>query len=163
MKSMQGPTLTMMHNGRPVEMLGFYEKRMGGVVTKEIDSAKVAEWMKKGAQLSVGAKKIIESKKYSKIEIDAKSWKEIEIKITNDAYLIQKSSFNQSISYLFPNISSKNEKSTEDFVFSLLPKAKQEHRQLLENLKMPFSGQREKILKEATKEGFFFFNLLIFT
>ena len=49
-------------NGRPVEMLGFYEKRIGGVVTNEIDSAKVAEWMKKGAQLSVGAKKIIESK-----------------------------------------------------------------------------------------------------
>lgn len=49
-------------NGRPVEMLGFYEKRVGQVVTKEINTEKVQEWIKKGAQLSVGAKKVLEAK-----------------------------------------------------------------------------------------------------
>lgn len=47
-------------NGRPIELLGFYEKRTGGRVTKEINTEKVSEWIKKGAQLSVGAKKVLE-------------------------------------------------------------------------------------------------------
>lgn len=49
-------------NGRPIEVFGFYEKRVGRVVTKEIDTAKVTEWIKKGAQLSASAKKVLESK-----------------------------------------------------------------------------------------------------
>lgn len=49
-------------NGRPVEMLGFYEKKVGNTVHKTIDTAKVQEWIKKGAQLSASAKKVLESK-----------------------------------------------------------------------------------------------------
>jgi len=49
-------------NGRPIEVFGFYEKRVGQMVTKKIDTAKVTEWIKKGAQLSASAKKVLESK-----------------------------------------------------------------------------------------------------
>lgn len=48
-------------NGRPVDTLGFYEKRVGNVVTKTIDLEKVKHWMSKGALLSVGAKKIVDA------------------------------------------------------------------------------------------------------
>lgn len=49
-------------DGRPVELLGYYEKRVGNVVTKDINMEKVQEWIKKGALLSVGAKKVLEAK-----------------------------------------------------------------------------------------------------
>ncbi len=49
-------------NGRPIEVFGFYEKRVGQMVTKKIDTAKVTAWIKKGAQLSASAKKVLESK-----------------------------------------------------------------------------------------------------
>ncbi len=48
-------------DGRPVEFLGTYEKRVGNVVTKDINMEKVQEWIKKGALLSTGAKKVLES------------------------------------------------------------------------------------------------------
>lgn len=47
--------------GRPVETLGFYEKLVGGKVTKTINQERVDYWKSKGAQLSVGAKKILET------------------------------------------------------------------------------------------------------
>ncbi|MBP7832494.1 MAG: 30S ribosomal protein S16 [Candidatus Levybacteria bacterium] len=49
-------------DGRPVELLGTYEKRVGNVVTKDINMEKVQEWIKKGALLSTGAKKVLEPK-----------------------------------------------------------------------------------------------------
>lgn len=47
-------------------------------------------------------------------------------------------------------------KSNEDFVFSEVPKPKLEHAKFLESLLTPFSGQREKILKENPSPGFSF-------
>lgn len=47
-------------DGRPVELLGYYEKRVGNVITKEINMEKVKEWISKGALLSVGAKKVVD-------------------------------------------------------------------------------------------------------
>lgn len=49
-------------NGRPIDTLGFFEKRVGAVVTNTLDKAKVAEWVKKGAQISVGARKVLDAK-----------------------------------------------------------------------------------------------------
>lgn len=49
-------------NGRPVDTLGYFEKRVGAVVVNTIDTNKVKDWQKKGAQLSTGARKILESK-----------------------------------------------------------------------------------------------------
>lgn len=46
-------------DGRPIELLGTFEKRVGNVVEKNFDDAKIKEWVSKGAQLSTGARKII--------------------------------------------------------------------------------------------------------
>lgn len=43
--------------GKPVDTLGFYEKRVGKV-EKKIDSAKFQYWQSKGAQVSAAVKKI---------------------------------------------------------------------------------------------------------
>lgn len=50
-------------DGRPVELLGYYEKRVGNVISKDINMEKVQEWIKKGALVSTGAKKILEPSK----------------------------------------------------------------------------------------------------
>lgn len=46
--------------GRPVETLGYYEKRVGGVVEKNINLERVKYWLSQGAQLGHGAKKTLE-------------------------------------------------------------------------------------------------------
>lgn len=46
-------------DGRPIELLGTFEKRVGNVVEKNFDDAKIKAWVSKGAQLSTGARKII--------------------------------------------------------------------------------------------------------
>jgi len=45
-------------DGRPVEILGSYEKRVKEVI-KNIKTDRVEYWISKGAQVSVGAKKIL--------------------------------------------------------------------------------------------------------
>ncbi len=50
-------------DGRPVELLGYYEKRVGNIITQDINMEKVQEWIKKGALLSTGAKKVLEPSK----------------------------------------------------------------------------------------------------
>lgn len=47
-------------DGKAIEYLGYYEKRVGAVV-KNIDEAKIAEWVKKGAQISPSVRKVLES------------------------------------------------------------------------------------------------------
>lgn len=46
--------------GRPVEVLGYYEKRAGNSVSKEVNVEKINYWMSKGAQLSPSVRKILE-------------------------------------------------------------------------------------------------------
>ncbi|MGE5041613.1 MAG: 30S ribosomal protein S16 [Candidatus Levyibacteriota bacterium] len=48
--------------GRPVEVLGFYEKRVGNTVEKQIDTKRVEYWVSKGAQLSPSVKRVLEGK-----------------------------------------------------------------------------------------------------
>lgn len=48
--------------GRPLEVLGFFEKKTGGITNIKVDQDRVNHWRKVGAQLSVGAKKILEAK-----------------------------------------------------------------------------------------------------
>lgn len=48
--------------GRPVEVLGFYEKRVGSTVEKTIDKKRVEFWVSQGAQLSPSVKRVIEEK-----------------------------------------------------------------------------------------------------
>jgi small subunit ribosomal protein S16 len=50
-------------DGRPIELLGHYEKRVGGIIEKKIKQDRVNYWTSQGAQPSVGAKKILEDKK----------------------------------------------------------------------------------------------------
>lgn len=47
-------------DGRPIELLGTFEKRVGNVIEKNFNDEAIKSWLKKGAQLSVGARKIIE-------------------------------------------------------------------------------------------------------
>lgn len=47
--------------GRPVEVLGFYEKKQGNVLSKEINTERVSYWVSKGAQLSPSVKKVLEA------------------------------------------------------------------------------------------------------
>lgn len=47
-------------DGKAIDFLGFYEKRIGTVV-KNIDMKKVAEWVSKGAQLSPSVKKVLDA------------------------------------------------------------------------------------------------------
>lgn len=48
-------------DGKAIDVLGFYEKRIG-FVNNEIDEAKVKEWVAKGAQISPSVKRALESK-----------------------------------------------------------------------------------------------------
>lgn len=48
-------------DGKAIDILGFYEKRVG-FVNKEIDEKKVKEWIAKGAQLSPSVKRALEAK-----------------------------------------------------------------------------------------------------
>lgn len=45
-------------DGRPVTILGSFEKNSAGAI-KKIDMQKIEEWQAKGAQLSTGVKKIL--------------------------------------------------------------------------------------------------------
>lgn len=47
--------------GRPIELLGHFEKRAGGKIEKNIDEQRVKYWLSQGAQLGHGAKKVIET------------------------------------------------------------------------------------------------------
>lgn len=49
-------------DGKALDMLGFYEKRVGGAITKDIDKVKLESWIKKGAQLSLSVEKAFELK-----------------------------------------------------------------------------------------------------
>lgn len=46
-------------DGRALDLIGYYEKTEDGKVTKKIDEARLAAWLKKGAQLSEGVRKIV--------------------------------------------------------------------------------------------------------
>jgi len=48
-------------DGKALDMLGFYEKRVGAI-NKELDKEKLASWIKKGAQLSPSVEKAFELK-----------------------------------------------------------------------------------------------------
>lgn len=48
-------------DGKALDMLGFYEKRVGAI-NKELDKEKLAAWIKKGAQLSASVEKAFELK-----------------------------------------------------------------------------------------------------
>lgn len=48
--------------GKPLEVLGYYEKKTKQIINKKIDLKRVDHWKSVGAQLSVGAKKILEAK-----------------------------------------------------------------------------------------------------
>lgn len=48
--------------GKPLEVLGYYEKKTKEIINKKIDLTRVDHWKSVGAQLSVGAKKILEVK-----------------------------------------------------------------------------------------------------
>lgn len=47
-------------DGRPLELLGHYEKRVGNIITKKFDAERISYWIKQGAQVTPGAKKAIE-------------------------------------------------------------------------------------------------------
>ncbi|OIP57342.1 MAG: 30S ribosomal protein S16 [Candidatus Levybacteria bacterium CG_4_10_14_0_2_um_filter_36_16] len=46
-------------DGKALDTLGFYEKMVGGKISKEIDQKKLLEWQKKGALLSPSVKKAL--------------------------------------------------------------------------------------------------------
>lgn len=46
-------------DGDFIDLLGFYEKRSDGKITKEIDKKKVEHWKKNGAQISPAVEKIL--------------------------------------------------------------------------------------------------------
>ncbi len=48
-------------DGRPVEALGFYEKRVGNTVAKNFNDERIKYWVSKGAQMTKGVKKVVES------------------------------------------------------------------------------------------------------
>lgn len=48
-------------DGRAVDMLGAYEKKVGKVI-KTLDQDKLKLWLSRGAQMSPTVKKIVESK-----------------------------------------------------------------------------------------------------
>ncbi|MCL5090453.1 MAG: 30S ribosomal protein S16 [Patescibacteria group bacterium] len=50
-------------DGDSIDMLGFYEKKVGQKVTKEIDQEKLKYWISKGAIVSPSVKKILSSEK----------------------------------------------------------------------------------------------------
>lgn len=48
--------------GRPLELLGYYEKLSGGKIEKKINEERIKYWISQGAQLGHGAKKALELK-----------------------------------------------------------------------------------------------------
>ncbi len=52
-------------DGKPVELLGFYEKTVNSVV-KEFDNDKIKYWLSKGAQMTPAVKDAIEGIKKEK-------------------------------------------------------------------------------------------------
>ena len=46
--------------GRPLELLGRYEKRVGNIIDKKIDRERVEYWISKGAQIAPNVKSAIE-------------------------------------------------------------------------------------------------------
>ncbi len=52
-------------DGKPVELLGFYEKTVTNVV-KEFDNDKIKYWVSKGAQMTPAVKDVIEGVKREK-------------------------------------------------------------------------------------------------
>lgn len=56
-------------DGKPVDLLGFYEKTVSTVV-KEFDAEKIKYWVSKGAQITPSAKDVIEGiKRPKKIKV----------------------------------------------------------------------------------------------
>ncbi len=49
-------------DGKPVDLLGFYEKTVNSV-TKEFDADKIKYWVSKGAQMTPSVKDVIEGVK----------------------------------------------------------------------------------------------------
>ena len=52
-------------DGKPVDLLGYYEKTVDSVI-KEFDDAKIKYWLSKGAQLTPAVKDVIEGVKKAK-------------------------------------------------------------------------------------------------
>ena len=52
-------------DGKPVELLGFYEKTVNSVV-KDFDNEKIKYWISKGAQMTPSVKDVIEDIKKEK-------------------------------------------------------------------------------------------------
>mgnify|MGYP001255433847 FL=1 len=52
-------------DGKPVDLLGFYEKTVNSV-TKEFDADKIKYWVSKGAQMTPSVKDVIEGVKREK-------------------------------------------------------------------------------------------------
>ena len=48
-------------DGRPVENLGFYEKRVGNTVSKSFNEDRIKYWVSQGAQMTRSVKRVIES------------------------------------------------------------------------------------------------------
>lgn len=46
-------------DGDFIDLLGYYEKRVDGKITKEIDTKKIAEWRKNGAQITPAVEKLL--------------------------------------------------------------------------------------------------------
>lgn len=46
-------------DGAAIDFLGFYEKKVGGNITKEVNQEKVKYWVSKGAQVSPAVKAIL--------------------------------------------------------------------------------------------------------
>lgn len=46
-------------DGDSVDMIGYYEKKVGADVVKQIDAKKMSYWIEKGAIVSPAVKKII--------------------------------------------------------------------------------------------------------
>jgi len=52
-------------DGKPVDLLGFYEKTVNSV-TKEFDADKIKYWISKGAQMTPSVKDVIDGVKRAK-------------------------------------------------------------------------------------------------
>ena len=52
-------------DGKPVDLLGFYEKTVNSV-TKEFDADKIKYWVSKGAQMTPSVKDVIDGVKRAK-------------------------------------------------------------------------------------------------
>lgn len=46
-------------DGDFIDLLGYYEKRTDGKITKKIDTKKITEWRKNGAQITPAVEKLL--------------------------------------------------------------------------------------------------------